>query len=148
LARLTDARFSVPGEQIRETPYNLRDVTYDRQGNITNLTRWAPTSGTPAGEVIDQLSYTYQAGTNRLEAVADAVASGLDWDAAPTSFVYDRAGNAVEIVETRPTGTPSSIIRQTEVLRLDCLPRLAGSATCRRSSASPPAWGRARSASG
>ncbi len=50
--------------------------------------------------MIDQLSYSYTPGTNRLQAVADAVATTPeDWDAEDTQFSYDGNGNVVEMLE-------------------------------------------------
>jgi hypothetical protein len=72
--------------------------TYDPNGNISTLVR---NGHKPATPVMDNLSYVYQAGTNKLNYVADAVADNVYTDAevmdlsgqSPNNYTYDNAGN-------------------------------------------------------
>ncbi|MEZ4699784.1 MAG: polymorphic toxin type 50 domain-containing protein [Rhodothermales bacterium] len=70
------------------TRYDVNGITYDKSGNITALTRNRET-----GSAIDQLTYSYASGTNRLASVTDAVSSAEAWDAETGSFSYDLNGN-------------------------------------------------------
>ncbi len=82
--------------------FKLRTVEYDPNGNITKLIRWAPTEDS-GGENhwIDDLSYSYEAGTNRVLEVLDSRApSSEDWDAEDTAFQYDLNGNVSQMTET------------------------------------------------
>jgi len=50
--------------------------------------------------VIDQLSYSYTAGSNKLASVTDAAGvTNEDWDAESSTFAYDGNGNVVEMLE-------------------------------------------------
>jgi RHS repeat-associated protein len=70
--------------------------SYDRDGNITRLTRYAKAS------VMDSLKYNYYAGNNRLECVNDAVSASSftnDIDNQGVgNYKYDKTGNLVEDV--------------------------------------------------
>ncbi|MBN9286255.1 thrombospondin type 3 repeat-containing protein, partial [Flavobacterium sp.] len=83
------------------------DYSYDRNGNLLTLNRWAPKSATLAvADLMDQLTYNYQAGTNKLTHVDDTVANGvftnvpanpndtsLDIDDQnPNNYTYDNIG--------------------------------------------------------
>ena len=59
----------VPVAGLYETSY-----AYDRNGNITSLQRWA--DKTSSKTAMDNFTYDYIAGTNKLALVHDAVASG------------------------------------------------------------------------
>jgi len=68
---------------------------YERNGRILALTRYQEDN-----TVIDQLSYAYIAGTNKLQSVTDAVGvTSEDWDAESSTFAYDGNGNVVEMLE-------------------------------------------------
>ncbi|HPQ09155.1 MAG TPA: RHS repeat-associated core domain-containing protein [Bacteroidia bacterium] len=65
---------------------------YDRDGNITNVLRWAKNG------VMDSLKYVYYAGNNRLRKVTDTVsASAFSWDidnqVENMNYIYDKTGN-------------------------------------------------------
>jgi RHS repeat-associated protein len=63
--------------------------SYGCPGNLTTLQRERET-----GTLVDNLTYSYTAGTNRLAAVSDAVgATAESWDAESGSFTYDANGN-------------------------------------------------------
>ena len=70
--------------------------SYDRDGNIVRLTRYAKAS------VMDSLKYNYYAGNNRLEYVNDVVsASSFTNDIdnqGGGNYKYDKTGNLVEDV--------------------------------------------------
>jgi RHS repeat-associated protein len=51
--------------------YSLNNVTYDFNGNITNLSRNGYKSNNSFG-LVDNLNYTYQANSNKIQAVTDA----------------------------------------------------------------------------
>lgn len=70
------------------TRYDVTGIAYDKSGNLTALTRNRET-----GSAIDQLTYTYTAGTNRLASVTDALTTSESWDAETGSFTYDASGN-------------------------------------------------------
>ncbi len=73
----------------------MGNLSYDDNGNILTLTRKKED-----GANIDQLSYAYIAGTNKLQSVTDAVyATTEDWDAEDTQFSYDPNGNVIRVVE-------------------------------------------------
>ncbi|MCV9932948.1 thrombospondin type 3 repeat-containing protein [Flavobacterium sp. LS1R47] len=52
------------------------NYSYDRNGNLDKLNRWAP-AATGAITLMDQLTYDYTAGTNKLRHVNDAVPNGV-----------------------------------------------------------------------
>ena len=49
------------------------NYSYDRNGNLTTLNRWAPLPGTGVITLMDQLTYNYASATNKLRHVNDAV---------------------------------------------------------------------------
>jgi RHS repeat-associated protein len=69
------------------TGNNENGITYDPVGNITKLSRY--TSNT----VTDNLTYTYTAGTNKLQSVTDAIAGTVGQKGGVTNYTYDGNGN-------------------------------------------------------
>jgi RHS repeat-associated protein len=72
------------------------ELTYDKNGNITNLKRWRK-AATP--ELIDNLSYAYGTNSNQLLSVNDATASDVGYNNRNTSgidFAYDNNGNLTQ----------------------------------------------------
>jgi len=68
--------------------FDVKGITYDKHGNIKTLRRYANPG------LVDNLTYTLQMGTNKLQSVADAVAqTSEDWDAEDATFSYDGNGN-------------------------------------------------------
>jgi len=66
-------------------------MTYDASGNLLTLQRNRET-----GTLIDNLSYTIAATSNRLISVTDAVPTTTEtWDAETGSFTYDANGNVL-----------------------------------------------------
>jgi RHS repeat-associated protein len=71
--------------------HDLSGITYDVAGNIKTLLRYQN-----AGAVVDNLTYTYPAGSNRLSAIADAAGVTAEtWDAEAGGFTYDANGNVL-----------------------------------------------------
>jgi len=74
------------------------DLTYDAVGNIESLIRNGSSTAGPLE--MDELSYNYYSGTNRLGHVEDAVAVGnygLDVDGqSDGNYVYDPSGNLIQ----------------------------------------------------
>jgi len=88
-----------------DTRYSLSTVAYDKNGNIANLTRRGQTNvGATTFGVMDQLTYTYQANSNKLIIVSDAgndtfgfkddqIGTGAD---ITTDYTYDANGNMLK----------------------------------------------------
>ena len=73
----------------------MTGLQYDGNGNILALNRYKEDNS-----VIDQLSYSYIAGSNRLSSVTDAInPTPEDWDAEDTEFGYDGNGNVNTMLE-------------------------------------------------
>jgi RHS repeat-associated protein len=81
--------------------------TYDANGNILTQTR----NGYAAVSLsMDQLTYSYYSGTNRLKKVADAVGttsytSDMENQTATNNYVYDASGNLTSDVQNNSTTT-------------------------------------------
>jgi hypothetical protein len=92
--------------------------SYDRDGNITRLTRYAKAS------VMDSLKYNYYAGNNRLEYVNDVVSASSftnDIDNQGVgNYKYDKTGNLVEDVSesTRIHWTYYNKVKQIDSVKL------------------------------
>jgi RHS repeat-associated protein len=85
----------LPSTWTLKTAYQER-VSYDPNGNIKSYTR-----NQQAGTLMDNLSYSYYAGTNQLQRVADAVAAtvattDIDNQTVTNNYVYDGVGNLVK----------------------------------------------------
>ncbi|WP_299223875.1 DUF6443 domain-containing protein [uncultured Psychroserpens sp.] len=98
LNRIVAADFHKPlGNFIQNDFYNLSNVSYDKNGNITNLERNTKSSSSNNFEVMDDLAYTYQA--NQLTHVVDTgdVANGfVDGNTVGQDYLYDVNGNLIE----------------------------------------------------
>lgn len=64
------------------------NYSYDRNGNLTTLNRWAPLS-TGVITLMDQLTYNYTAGTNKLRHVNDAVINSVFTNGTATDTSLD-----------------------------------------------------------
>ncbi len=85
------------------TSFDLDYAYYDQNGNLTHLAL-----RDQAGNPIDDLTFAYLAGTNRLTTVTDAVApSPPGWDAEDASLDYDANGN---ITRAGPPYNLSSVV--------------------------------------
>jgi RHS repeat-associated protein len=78
--------------------YSENNITYDVMGNITGLNRYIPGSTQPTQ--IDQLAYTYIAGTNILQTVADGSGNNSGLVSGTTSYVFDVNGNLKSTTNT------------------------------------------------
>lgn len=84
-SRLTSAQtYTYSGGWVTTNNYRVSPIVYDPNGNILNLTRLSQT-----GTAMDDLSYTYQAGTNKLTSVFNSVGSVTQ------TYTYDANGNAL-----------------------------------------------------
>lgn len=90
MSRLTSAAYS-DGGSSPSGAYDLELVGYDANGNISTLKRRKET-----GARVDNLSYSYAAGTNRLQSLTDAAGALHGWDAGGGSFDYDLVGNMTQ----------------------------------------------------
>ncbi|MEO1022911.1 MAG: RHS repeat-associated core domain-containing protein [Bacteroidota bacterium] len=97
LNRMTQANYSSPLDLPPHLSRDVRNITYDKHGNILTLDRYRESSA-----LTDDLTYHYEPGKNQLASVADAVATttGLDWDAEDETFSYDKDGNLVSSDKT------------------------------------------------
>lgn len=78
------------------TNFKESGIIYDRNGNIKNYQRW----GSDGNQVMDNLTYEYTPGTNRLRHVKDAVSNNLlftgDVDnQIDDNYTYDNSGNLI-----------------------------------------------------
>ncbi len=77
---------------------------YDANGNLATLSRQgnkALSGNTPVYGTMDNLTYNYVPGTNRLSSVSDAITSGvaheLEFKPATGTYTYDNNGNATYV---------------------------------------------------
>lgn len=75
--------------------YDLTNITYDKNGNIQTLNRYAEAGNTRVA--LDQLTYGYGANGNKLTSVEDAADAGFGFKngtaGIPTEYAYDANGN-------------------------------------------------------
>lgn len=93
LDRLVAGNFNHAGDNRFDV-----SLTYDPNGNIKTLRRHGST-----GEVLDDLTYTYDSGVsghsdspNRLRSIADEGMGTTAWDARGGGFSYDPSGNMLQ----------------------------------------------------
>lgn len=83
--------------------YDLTNLTYDRSGNLVTGRRYRS-----AATLVDNLTYTTPAGSNRLSSVSDAAGTTTEtWDAEAGSLTYNANGNVLTV------GAPYSITAAT-----------------------------------
>ena len=89
LGRLTGADYFEGGfgNPTGTSAYDVGGLGYDRNGNLTALQR-----RDDSGKLVDDLSYSYSGGINRLSGLDDAAGSVYDWDAGSGGFTYDASG--------------------------------------------------------
>ncbi|WP_297337923.1 DUF6443 domain-containing protein [Algoriphagus sp.] len=95
--RLKTANYSVPSATSQNGRYNLSNINYDYNGNITSMNRSNQLTSTTFG-LVDQLTYTYPGNGNKLTQVADALSStgylSKDFkERSISSYTYDKNGN-------------------------------------------------------
>ncbi|WP_419699436.1 DUF6443 domain-containing protein [Mucilaginibacter sp. NFX135] len=69
------------------TGNNENTISYDLMGNIAALKRYT------VNTLTDQLTYTYTAGTNKLQSVSDAVSGTVGQKGGAANYTYDGNGN-------------------------------------------------------
>jgi len=107
--RLTAASFNqFTGSSFNKTAkvdYSVSNLQYDLNGNIKTMNQMGMKIGAASSALIDQLTYSYYSGTNRLQQVIDGAnnnASTLgDFKYNPatktsTDYNYDANGNLVQ----------------------------------------------------
>ncbi|HCQ12820.1 DUF6443 domain-containing protein [Flavobacterium sp.] len=89
--------YALAGTTSQIENYKEGDIKYDKNGNITGLLRFGLTSrATPLIDVIDKLTYIYEADSNKLSKIvdtADPVAGFKNIDTASPDYSYDINGN-------------------------------------------------------
>ena len=91
LGRLRRADFSPYSGSWQTTTAGDLAMGYDKSGNVLSLQRYRE-----AGTVVDNLTYSYPSTSNRLSAVADAVAATAEaWDVEAGPLTYDANGNVL-----------------------------------------------------
>lgn len=89
--RLTGATYSEPLSTIPLNNYYDESLEYDPNGNITHLSRNAPSFYSSNAETIDDLSYDYEG--NRLTSVTDYSGNPTGYEGGGNSNEYDNNGN-------------------------------------------------------
>lgn len=96
-------------DKSAQVDFSLTGMSYDGNGNILSMTqKGLKINSSP---VIDQLTYEYFAGTNKLRRVADAVTTDNklgdfnDKNTGPTDYGYDRNGNMISDLNKRINGS-------------------------------------------
>jgi RHS repeat-associated protein len=86
---LTGATFGF-GSTGTSSDFQLSGIVYDKAGNLKNLQR-----RDQSGTLIDNLTYSYYNGSDKISEVVDGAAQtpGLDWDAESATYQYDANGN-------------------------------------------------------
>lgn len=94
LNRIQNGTYSYTGDASQNNRYNLNSVTYDKNGNIRNLSRNGLYKVTT--EEIDKLVYRYAPHSNQLLEVSDSslkLDGFSDGPSAGTDYTYDANGN-------------------------------------------------------
>ena len=101
LDRINRARYKA-GDELNQDArfYDLSNVRYDKNGNITRLRRRAPLADFSDHENIDQLNYRYFNNSNQLRRVNDNYAGTntdgfIDGDNIDNDYAYDDNGNLI-----------------------------------------------------
>ncbi len=117
LDRLTDADYMVKAQSglWRGGAFDVANITYDLNGNITGMDRW--TKGSDGFKIqIDDLSYTYSG--NQLAAVNDAITANNEGfiDLAETSdeYGYDQNGRLIRDDNKGITSITYNVLEQPE----------------------------------
>ncbi|RST27708.1 RHS repeat domain-containing protein [Chryseobacterium lacus] len=89
--RLTNANFSEPNVTIPQNEFYNESMSYDLNGNITQLSRNARSFYGNYAEQIDELSYEYNG--NRLITVSDYSGNATGYEGGGNPMEYDANGN-------------------------------------------------------
>lgn len=89
LDRLTSSTYSTwsGGSSFGTSGAYGESATYDANGNILTLQR-----RNQSGGLVDNLTYNYQTGRNRLSSINDAAGAPTSWDAGSTYYWYNPVG--------------------------------------------------------
>ena len=99
--------------------YTLFDVTYDNNGNIKKLIRDGLRSNNAFG-IVDNLSYIYQANSNKIQAVSDIsgetasftdVAGATDYTYSPDGSLTSDADKGISVIENNYLKLPRRIVK-------------------------------------
>ena len=95
LGRLTSADYGADG---LGKIYDVQDLTYDPNGNLQALTRYAKDRDTGNPVLVDDLTYDYDQSPspNQLDEITDGAGDNEPWDAGSGSFEYDAAGRMLQ----------------------------------------------------
>jgi RHS repeat-associated protein len=97
LNRLTNAYYQKPNDAVPVTNSYNESLVYDTNGNITSLLRNGDLDDPLVVVGIDDLAYTYPAGSNKLEKVVDSSNSPKGFKDSPDNnspdYTYDGYGN-------------------------------------------------------
>src|SRR5690606_7571904 len=83
-----DFRRSEQGGWTNASTFDVSELSYDANGNLLKLKRRPNTGG-----YIDNLSFAYTSGTNKLNILTDAAGAQASWDASTMLYAYDQRGN-------------------------------------------------------
>jgi len=95
LNRIKNGNYGINGIVTPNNTYDLSDINYDKNGNITSLNRngFVNSANTP----IDDLTYSYFPNTNQLKSVTDGITANTegfkDGNIVGDDYVYDVNGN-------------------------------------------------------
>jgi RHS repeat-associated protein len=102
--RMTSAEYRKPGGAVYRTRSYDEKASYDKNGNITAMERFGHIDDNVFRVAIDDLEYTYETGSNRLEKVRDNTNSPAGFDDGNddhTEYLYDGFGNMVKDLNKR-----------------------------------------------
>ena len=81
-----DFRRSEQGGWTNASTFDVSELSYDANGNLLKLKRRPNTGG-----YIDNLSFAYTSGTNKLNILTDAAGALASWDASTMLYAYDQS---------------------------------------------------------
>ncbi|RKS97292.1 DUF6443 domain-containing protein [Chryseobacterium defluvii] len=97
LNRLTEAAFSIPNTTVPFNGYYDEGIEYDLNGNITHLSRNAPSFYSNNYEIVDDLAYEYDG--NKLHVVNDASGNPSGYEGGGNPIEYDANGNMINMLD-------------------------------------------------
>jgi RHS repeat-associated protein len=99
LNRLTNAYYQKPNDAVPVTNSYNENITYDKNGNITSLKRNGGLDDPTTAMQIDNLTYTYEQGSDKLVKVADPINQPQGFKDSPDNnsndYTYDLNGNMI-----------------------------------------------------
>ncbi|WP_299181308.1 hypothetical protein [uncultured Chryseobacterium sp.] len=95
LNRLNTAVYITPGTTLPFNQYYNESVEYDLNGNITHLSRNAPSVSSTSYETIDDLSYEYIG--NQLSVIYDDSGNPSGYEGDGNHIEYDGNGNMLQM---------------------------------------------------